>query len=79
MGEMVRAGGMIYKAAAQTVLIYGRKSWVVMGAMLKVLEGFHHQAARRIAGMIAQRTKGREWEYPPVDDFMEAAGLWPIK
>ena len=33
---------MIYKAVFQTVLLYGTNSWVVVKAMLKVLEGFHH-------------------------------------
>ena len=36
-GSTVQARGMIYKAVVQTVLIYGSKSWVVTGAMLKVL------------------------------------------
>ena len=37
MRATVQARGMIYKAVVQTVLIYGSKSWVVTGAMLKVL------------------------------------------
>ena len=36
---------------SQTVLLYGRESWVVKGEMLNILEGFHHQAARRIVGI----------------------------
>ena len=43
--------GMLYKAVAQTVLLYEIDSWVVMGEMLIVLEGFHHRAAWWIAGM----------------------------
>ena len=57
---------------AQAVLLYERNSWVVTGAMLKVLECFHHQAARQIAGITDQHTKDREWEYPPVSDLLEA-------
>ena len=71
--------GIIYKAVAQTVPIYGRKSLVVTGAMLKVLEDFHHWAARCITGMTSQRAEEGEWEYPQVADYMEAAGLWMTK
>ena len=40
-GATVRACGMMYKAVYQLVIIYGSESWVVMGAMLNILEGFH--------------------------------------
>ena len=56
--------GILYKAVAQMVLLYGSESWVVTGAMLKVLEGFHHRTSRRIAGMTAWNAEDREWEYP---------------
>ena len=52
--ETVRARGMIYKLVVQTVILYGRKIWVVTGEILKVLKGFHHRAARKITGMTAQ-------------------------
>ena len=60
------------------VLLYGSKSWVMMGAMLKVLDGFHPWVARRITGMTTTRGVEREWEYPPVVVALEAAGLHPI-
>ena len=47
----VRARELMYKAVAQSVLLYGSEIWVVMGMLLRVLEGIHHQAARRITGM----------------------------
>ena len=50
-GAMVRDLGLLYKPVAQTVLIYEINSWVVTGAMLKLLEGFHHWSARKILGM----------------------------
>ena len=55
------------------VLLYGRNIWVMTGAMLKVLEGFHHRADRRIVGMTAQSTEEGEWEYHLVADALEAA------
>ena len=49
-----------------------------MGAMLKVLEGFQYRAARPIMGMTATCGASGEWEYPPVVEALEAAGLQPI-
>ena len=45
-GEMIRERGVFYKAIVQSVFLYGSNIWVVMGDMLKLLEGFHHLAAR---------------------------------
>ena len=58
MGATVRAWGEMYKAAAQSVLLYYRNSWVVTGEMLKVLMVLHHWAARRITRMMAIRRAG---------------------
>ena len=58
----VRSRGLMYKAMAQSVLLYGSDIWVVMGNILKFLEGFHHRASRRIKGMMATCGAGREWE-----------------
>ena len=61
------------------MLLCGSDSWVVTGAMLKVLEGFHHRAAWNTTVLMDWRTEDGEWIYPPVDDAMESVGLWPIK
>ena len=53
--------GVLYKKVLQLVLLCRSDSWVVTGEIIKVLEGFHHKAARRITGMTDQRTTGREW------------------
>ena len=68
----------MYKVVAQSVILYGREIWVVMGYMLKVLEGFYHQAARQIMRMTEKRGAGREWDYPAVGEAMESAGFHPI-
>ena len=68
----------MYKAVAQSVLLYGSESWVVTGDMLKFLTVFHHRAARRITGMTEKRGAGREWEYPEVDEAMDATGIHHI-
>ena len=36
---------MMYKSVVQMVLIYGSDSLLMMDAILKVLEGFHHRVA----------------------------------
>ena len=70
---------MLLKLVARVLLIYGSEILVVTVSMLKVLEGFHQRAFRRIAGMMEKRAEDRDWEYPPVADAIEEAGLWPIK
>ena len=42
MGEMVPSRAIMYKALVQTVLIYWSECWLVMDAILKVLEGLQH-------------------------------------
>ena len=79
-GANPRVSAMFYKAVVQSVLLYNCESWVVTPAVLKVLEGFHHRAARRITSM-----RGRllhlenRWVYPPIMDALEMAGLYPIE
>ena len=57
---MVQDRGVMYKSMAQSLLLYGSKSWLVTGEMLRVLEGFHHRAAQRIMGLTAKHVSGRE-------------------
>ena len=56
----------LYKAVIQTVLLYESDIWVVMGEMLKVLEGFDHQVSRQIAVKTARCTVDRDCEWPPL-------------
>ena len=74
----VWAHGAMYNLVEKLVLLYGRESWVVTRDMLKVLEGFHHRAARWIMGMTAKRGAGGEWEYPLVVESMDTVGIHPI-
>ena len=70
-GATVRYCGIIYKAVARTLLPYGCKSWMVKGVMLKILAGFHHRSAIRIAGMTGKHVADGTWEYPPVVSALE--------
>ena len=65
-GATVRFQVVIYKAVAQSVLLYDTQIWVVTGDVLKVLEGFHHRAVQQITEMTAKRGAGGEWEHPLV-------------
>ena len=51
---------------------------MVTGDIIKVLEGFHYMAERRIMGMTEKRVAGGEWGYPPLVEAMEAVRLHPI-
>ena len=45
-GAVVQSREMLYKAVVQTPLMYVSEISVVAGAMLTIIEGFHHQLAR---------------------------------
>ena len=44
-GSTLQERCMLYKAAVQSVFLYGSERWVVTGDILRVLEGFHHRVA----------------------------------
>jgi len=79
-GADPRVCSMFYKAVAQSVLLYCCETWVVTPRVLKVLEGFHHRVARRLSGM-RPRYLPREdrWDYPPLEEAMEKAGLYSVQ
>jgi len=41
------------------------------------LKGFHHQAARRMANMMAYRDPGGDNIYPPLEEALKEAGCTP--
>ena len=61
------------------VLLYGSESWLVMGEMLKAIEGFNNRSAISITGMTAQHMTGGDWEWTPVAEALKAAGILKIK
>ena len=65
-------GSMMYKAVVRTVLLYRSRSWVVTESMLKVLEGFHHLVAQRIAVMSDHQVGEEVWECSLVAEELEA-------
>ena len=78
-GAPIKSHTMIYKAVVQVMLLYGSKNWVVMDAMVTVIEGFHNRIARRIAGMTASKGNRGEYEWASVDASLESTSLCPIR
>ena len=54
-----RVCGMFYKATVQAVLLFGSETWCLSPANLRLLEGFHVHAARRMTGMMPKRKSDR--------------------
>ena len=75
----MRSRVMMYNDVVQFVLIYGRKSWVVIDSMMKFLEVFHHRTDQRISWISARRFGEGGWECSTVAETLEAAGMWPMK
>ena len=69
---------MFYRATVQSILLYGSESWTVAPANLAMMEGFHVNAARRMAGMMP-RKRGGVWEYPKSREVLAAVGLRPVE
>ena len=67
--------GWFYVAIVQAILLFGAETWVVTPRVLQALEGFHHRAARQMAGMGGKRLVDGTWEYPPIDGALAATGL----
>ena len=52
--------GMFYQAVVAAVLLYGSKTWVIPAHDVRVLNGFHVEAARRLTGMRPKK-RGETW------------------
>ena len=72
-----RVCGIFYKATVQSVLLFGRKTWVLLPAALKRLEGFHVKATRRMTGLLPKKVGG-SWKFPKTKTVLAAAGLHMI-
>ena len=47
--------GMCYQMLVSVILLHTRESWVLASSGLRVLEGFHVEVTRRMAGIRLQR------------------------
>ena len=68
-----------YKAVVQSVLLYGSETWNLTKAALARLEGFHTQAAYRMAVKHKpRRGPDLEWVYPRLQDVLNKCGMGTI-
>ena len=64
---LIKVSAMMYNVVVQEVLLYGSMIWVMMDAMTKVLEEYHHRIARLIAEMTYRKGDDGEWEWASVN------------
>ena len=75
-----KVAAMFYKATVQAVLLFGSETWVVSPPMLKALTGFHHRVARQLTGKVGRYLPREDrWVYPPIDEVLAEAGLFPLE
>ena len=70
-----RTEGRFFVAVVKTVLMFGSENWFLTHQLEKDLEGFHHWAARRMAGMGPKRQLGGTWVYPLIGAALKMVGL----
>jgi hypothetical protein len=71
-----RVVAKFYKAVVQAALLYGSKMWNLTKAVLARLEGFHVQAAYRMAQAHPPRlVAGNRWVYPKMSDILEECSM----
>ena len=79
-GADPRVCGMFYKAVVQSVLLYSCETWVITSQVLDVLKGFHNRVARRLSGKRPYFLPAEnKWVYPPSEEALEEAGLFPVE
>ena len=79
IGASIKACERMYKAVVQAVLLCSIKMWLVMDAMIPVIEGFHQSITRGIAGMTGKKGDGREWAWALLDAVLNTTGIWLIR
>ncbi len=68
-----------YKVVVKSLLLYGSKMWVISKSVLARLEGFHIQAAYKMAKHhVPRHGPDRRWTYPKSEDVLEDCGLRTI-
>jgi hypothetical protein len=68
-----------YKTVVQVILLYGSKTWNLMGSALARLERFHIHVAYRMARKHQPRQgTNRIWVYPKFGNVLEDYGMQTI-
>jgi hypothetical protein len=71
--------GVFYKATVMSVLLFGSETWRLTPGTLKRLDGFHHRAAWRMAGMRPSHDGEGNWTYPSNTRALKKVGLYTIE
>ena len=74
-----RICGVFYKATVMSVLLFGSETWSLAPGTLKRLDGFHHRAAWRMAGMQPTHDGKGIWTYPKNSRALKKVGLYTIE
>jgi hypothetical protein len=76
---MPQVAAKFHKAVIQAILLYGSKTWNLMGSALARLEGFHICVAHRMAQEHQPRQGvNRIWVYPKLVDVLEECEMQTI-
>ena len=75
-GAPIKTWTIMYKVVVQAGLMYGSKIWVVIDAMMTVIEGFHHRTAICIVIMPVRKGGRDELNRALVDAVLEVIGIW---
>ncbi len=70
---------MFYKATVMSVLLFGSETWSLSPGTLKRLDGFHHRAAWRMAGMRPLHDGEGNWTYLSNTRALKKVGLYTIE
>ena len=70
--------GKLYMVVVQEVIIFESETWVMILWLEKSLEGFHHWAVRRMAGMGPKLQWGGTWVYSLIGAVLEMVVLQEI-
>ncbi len=73
--DLPKVCGVFFKAAAQAVLLFESETWKLSPLSLKSPEGFHIQAAHRMAGKIPTWNPDGMWLYTSSRDVLKVVGL----
>ena len=68
-----------YVEVVQAVLLFGFKTWVLTPRLEKDIEGFHHRAVRRMAGMGQKLQRYGTWVYTPIGAALAMVGPEEIR
>jgi hypothetical protein len=75
-----RVSAIFYKAAIQTIPLYGSETWVLTDKITQLLTSFHHGIARTLTSRYPHPQPGTDdWIHPSIQETLQIAGLFPME